>query len=240
MLLEICASSYQSAINAQNAGAYRIELCSELAIGGITPSYGLLKNVLETLSIPVYVLIRPRSGNFTYSDEEFNSMKADIKLCKELGCHGIVSGILHTDNTLDIERTKELVELSKPLPFTFNRAFDWIENSFEALDELMNIGVGRILTSGKSDSAEEGIKLLEDLNKKANNRLLILPGGGINVGNAHLFKKNGFEEIHCSASTIKYVIESVKIPMNNEMFFDERIIVYSDYDKIKSILKSII
>lgn len=106
-------------------GADRIELCQELAIGGITPSYGLLKQVLDTLDIPVFVLIRPRSGNFTYSDAEFDIMKQNIQLCKDLGASGIVSGVLNIDNTIDIERTQELVELSKPLPFTFHRAFDW-------------------------------------------------------------------------------------------------------------------
>ena len=173
MKLEICASSYQSATNAQNAGAHRIELCSELALGGITPSYGLIKRVKDNLSIPVHVLIRPRSGNFTYSDEEFEIMKADIKLCKELGCQGIVSGVLKSDNTIDVIRTQELIELSKPLSFTFHRAFDWVEDSFEALEILKNIGVNRILTSGKSTSATEGIEHLKDLETKAHNKLII-------------------------------------------------------------------
>lgn len=127
MVVEICANSYQSALNAQNAGAKRIELCSELASGGITPSYGLLKQVIDTLSLSVYVLIRPRSGNFNYSEEEFDVMKQDIQLCKNLGYQGIVSGVLNKDNTIDIERTKELIELSKPLEFTFHRAFDCVK-----------------------------------------------------------------------------------------------------------------
>ena len=159
MLLEICANSFQSAINAQVAGAHRIELCSELAVGGITPSYGLIKKVIEKLSIPVYVLIRPRSGNFTYSEEEFNIMKADIILCKQLGCHGIVSGVLNTDNSIDSVRTKALIELSSPLPFTFHRAFDRAPDTFEALDQLIELGAGRILTSGQAPSAETGMDL---------------------------------------------------------------------------------
>ena len=236
MQLEICASSYQSAINAQYAGAHRVELCSELALGGITPSYGFLKNVMEVLSIPVFVLIRPRSGHFTYSDDEFNIMKADINLCKKLGCSGIVSGILNTDNTIDIKRTKELVALSKPLQFTFHRAFDWVENSFEALEELVNIGVDRILTSGGETSAEAGFEHLKALKIKANNRLVILPGGGINKENATLFKNSKFKEIHCSATTVQYVNEHTRIPINNKTFFDERIFVHSDYNKIKSIV----
>ncbi|GGA82418.1 copper homeostasis protein CutC [Flavobacterium palustre] len=236
MLLEICASSYQSAINAQNAGAHRIELCSELAVGGITPSYGLIKKVIENLSIPVHVLIRPRSGNFTYSEEEFEIIKTDIKLCKELGCHGIVSGVLKADNTVDVIRTQELIELSKPLSFTFHRAFDWIENSLEAVEQLVIIGANRILTSGKELKAEEGIQLLQNLAKKTQNKLLILPGGGINKENALLFKNKGFQEIHCSASKIEHLKDEGKIPMNSSTFFNENSIVHSDYDKIKNIV----
>lgn len=239
MLLEICASSYQSAINAQKAGAQRIELCAELALGGITPSYGFLKNVMQKMSIPVNVLIRPRSGNFTYSDEEFNIMKSDILLCKELGCQGVVSGILKANNTIDVSRTQELIALAKPLSFTFHRAFDWIEDSFAALDTLINAGANRILTSGKSTTAIDGMEHLKSLAEKANDKLIILPGGGINLENAMQFKQAGFKEIHCSASSIQYVNKFEAIPMNSPIFFDERIIVHSDSDKIKAILNRI-
>jgi copper homeostasis protein len=129
MKLEICANSYQSALNAEKAGADRIELCSELSVGGITPSYGLLKVVSENITIPVFVLIRPRSGNFNYSDAEFDIIKNNIKLCKKLGLKGIVSGVLNDDNTIDIKRTQELIELSSPLSFTFHRAFDCVPNA---------------------------------------------------------------------------------------------------------------
>lgn len=239
MLLEICASSYQSAINAQNAGAHRIELCSELAVGGVTPSYGLLKNVLATVTIPVNVLIRPRSGNFTYSEEEFAIMKKDIQLCKELGCNGIVSGVLNPDNTIDIVRTQELIEWSKPLEFTFYRAFDWVENSFEALEQLMAIGATRVLTSGKKQTALEGMKLLKVLKERAKNKIIILPGGGINKKNAFLFKNKKFKEIHCSASVISYQKTDEKLSMNNQKLFDDRIIVHSDTDTITAILNSL-
>ena len=239
MLLEICASSYQSAVNAQLAGAHRIELCTELALGGITPSYGLLKSVLAKVTIPVYALIRPRSGNFTYSEDEFTIMKADINLCKELGCKGIVSGILNADNTVDIQRTKELIELAKPLEFTFHRAFDWIENSFEALEQLKAMGAIRILTSGCSITAEEGIAHLQILKQKASNDIIIVPGSGINNENVLLFKNLGFNEIHCSATTIIHTNQSANIPMNSTKLLDENIIVHSDLDKIKAIISSI-
>jgi copper homeostasis protein len=239
MLLEICANSYQSAVNAQEAGAHRIELCTELAVGGITPSYGLIKHVTENLTIPVFVLIRPRSGNFSYSDDEFNTMKHDIQLCKNLGCSGIVSGILKTNNTIDIERTKLLLELSKPLSFTFHRAFDWTPNPTKALEQLIDLGVDSLLTSGQEASAEKGIVLLKQLKKIATHRLIILPGGGINMANAKLFKTSGFKEIHTSASSIIKNYTIPIIPMNSQKFFNENIEVYSDSKKIKSILKII-
>lgn len=239
MLLEICACNYQSAVNAQTAGAHRIELCTELAVGGLTPSYGLLKQVLKVLSIPVFVLIRPRSGNFTYSETEFEIMKEDIQLCKELGCSGIVSGVLNSDNTVDVKRTKQLIELSKPLSFTFHRAFDWTPNPLEALEQLIDLGAERILTSGQEPSADKGIELLRQLKTKANDRITILPGGGINIGNSKMFKDLGFTELHASATSIISVNVSPKIPMNSSKFYDETIEVVSDVEKIKGILKSL-
>ncbi|MGM5471033.1 copper homeostasis protein CutC [Flavobacteriaceae bacterium LMO-SS05] len=239
MTLEICASNYQSAANAQIAGAQRIELCSELAVGGLTPSYGLLKQVLENLSLSVFVLIRPRSGNFTYSKAELDIMKQDIQLCKDLGCSGIVSGVLNREHTIDMERTQQLIELSKPLAFTFHRAFDWTPDPFEALNQLIDLKAERILTSGQESSAEKGLKLLNQLNDKAKNHITILPGGGITMQNANLFKAAGFTEIHASASSLNVVNEHPKISMNSPQFFDETLEVVSDVGKIKGILKSI-
>ena len=202
MKLEICANSYQSAKNAQEAGAHRIELCQELSVGGITPSYGLLKKVIEELDIPVFVLIRPRSGNFVYSDDEFQIMKTDIQLCKDLGCKGIVSGVLKPDNKLDVERTKVLIELSKPLPFTFHRAFDEVNNPKESLEQLIDLGVDRVLTSGQESSAEKGLELIQELHRISNNRIMILAGGGLNSKNVELFNEADLSEIHASASSI--------------------------------------
>ena len=208
MLLEICANSHQSAINAQEAGAHRIELCSELSIGGITPSYGLIEQVVESLSIPVFVLIRPRSGNFYYSEEEFEVIKQDIQICKTLGVQGIVSGVLNKNNTIDLKRTEELIELSKPLPFTFHRAVECVPNPEEALEQLIDLGADRILTSGQQPKAIEGISLLKKLNKQANDRITILVGSGIDAENAISFKEVGFKEIHASASKVIDVTSS--------------------------------
>lgn len=239
MKLEICANSFQSAKNAQETGAHRIELCSELAIGGITPSYGLLKKVMHELTIPVFVLVRPRSGNFTYSEDEFQIMKENIQLCKELGCAGIVSGILHEDNTLDVQRTQELIEFAKPLSFTFHRAFDWIPNPLEAIEQLIKIGTDRILTSGQESSAEKGIPLLKKLQQQSEGKMIILPGGGINEENAVLFKQQNFKEIHCSLTKIYQIGNASKIPMNSQKHFNENAIAVSDKTKITNTLKNI-
>lgn len=239
MLLEICAANIQSAINAEIAGAHRIELCSELAVGGITPSFGMLKTVLETVSLPVFVLIRPRSGNFTYTKQEFEAMKSDILQCMTMGCSGIVSGVLNGDYTVDLERTRELVELSKPLPFTFHRAFDWVKNPMVAIDQLAEIGVDRILTSGQQPNAELGLMLLVQLKEYAKKRLILLPGGGINADNTKLFKQNRFIEIHASASALNSKTEKHKIAMNSAKFFEEEKQFVSNVEIILSILKSI-
>ncbi|TCI94179.1 copper homeostasis protein CutC [Tenacibaculum sp. M341] len=203
MKLEICTNSYQSALNAQLAGADRIELCSELSIGGITPSYGLLKQVAENLSITTFVLIRPRSGNFMYSNTEFEIMKQNIELCKKLGLHGIVSGILNADNSIDVNRTKELIELAKPLPFTFHRAFDITPNPYTAIEQLIELGVETVLTSGQKSNAADGILLLKELQEKYGNKITILAGSGINITNVHLFKDAKITTIHSSASTVQ-------------------------------------
>jgi len=239
MKLEICANSFQSAKNAQDAGAHRIELCSELAIGGITPNYGLLKKVTSELTIDTFVLIRPRSGNFAYSEEEFEIMKNNIILCKELGCKGIVSGVLNRDNTIDVKRTRELVELSKPMSFTFHRAFDWNPNLATALDQLIDLGVDRILTSGQHGSAEKGLELLKLLKEKVENKITILPGGGVSADNSLLFKEAGFDEIHASLTTLEQVNRTPIIPMNSTKHFSETHLGTSNSDKIKELLKNI-
>lgn len=238
MLIEICTNSYQSAINAEKACAHRIELCSELAIGGITPSYGLLKKVMNDLTIPVHVLIRPRSGDFTFSDAEFEIMKENIQLCKELGVSGIVSGVLHLDNTIDIERTQELVALSKPMSFTFHRAFDWVVNPKLELVNLEKIGVERILTSGQENSAEKGLFTLIKL-QNLTIHMSILPGGGIDENNIKLFEEHGFKEVHLSASKLTQTIQKPAISMNSKKHFDETYIAISDIKKIERTIQNI-
>ena len=196
MIIEVCAESYEYAVKAEKAGADRIELCKDLHLDGLTPEYNVAKNVIDILNIPVFILIRPRAGDFIYSDEEFELMKQDIVKFKEMGCKGIVSGVLNDDNSIDIERTQELVELSKPLEFTFHRAFDIVSDPLEEIENLIEIGVNRVLTSGQKDKAIDGLDLLEKLKNISKNKIKIMPGSGINKSNIVNF--DSFNEIHGS------------------------------------------
>ncbi len=237
MIVEVCANSLESALNAEKAGADRIELCMELGTGGITPSYGLLKSVKEALSIPIHVLIRPRSGDFIYSDTEFEVMKRDIELCVELGVDGIVSGVLHKDFTLDIERTKELMDMAGYLKFTFHRAFDLVGNPFKALKQLEDLEVDYILTSGQQKSALEGMSLLLDLQKKTS-KCTLLPGGGVREINAQYFKDSKFKAIHMSGIKFRTKLEnSPELSMNTLSFFREDKVAITDTKTIQDILK---
>lgn len=201
MTLEVCASTFESAVNAKNAGAHRIELCQNLAVGGLTPSKELLKKVMSDVVIPTFVLIRPRAGNFTYTDDEFEVMLDSIEFVKSFNCQGIVSGVLDGQNDIDQKRTSLLIEKSFPLPFTFHRAFDQINSPLSALELIRDIGANRILTSGQAGTAERGIGLLDQLKTFENADFNILPGGGITPTNARLFKEHGFKEIHASGIT---------------------------------------
>jgi copper homeostasis protein len=196
MIIEVCAESYEYAEKAEKAGADRIELCKDLHLDGLTPNYKTAKRTIDRLNIPVFILIRQREGDFTYSNEEFELMKQDIVKFKEMGCKGIVSGILHDDKTIDIERTKQLVELSRPLDFTFHRAFDMVTDPLKELEKLIQLGVDRVLTSGKKQKAVKGIELLKELKKNAKDKIIIMPGSGINKSNIMNFRF--FNEIHGS------------------------------------------
>mgnify|MGYP001252870857 CR=1 FL=1 len=202
MILEVCANSYESAVNAEKAGAQRVELCEKLSFGGITPNYNLAKKVISRLNIPVNILIRPRAGDFNYSDEEFKKIKEDIVLFKNIGCNGIVCGVLTKDKDLDIDRTSELIQLSKPLDFTFHRAFDQVNNPIKVLNLLINLKVKRLLTSGQMKTAIKGISLIKKLIKISNNRIKIMPGSGINSCNILELNKLNIDEIHGSFSIV--------------------------------------
>ena len=196
MIIEVCAESYEYALKAEKAGADRIELCKDLHLDGLTPDYETAKKTIDSLNIPVFILIRPREGDFIYSDEEFELMKRDIIKFKEMGCKGIVSGVLNDDNSIDVKRTKDLIELSRPLEFTFHRAFDIVSDPLKEIENLIRMGVDRILTSGQKNKAIEGLYLLEKLNNISKKRIVIMPGSGIS--NTNFKKFNSFNEIHGS------------------------------------------
>ena len=198
MILEVCANSYESAINAEKGGAHRIELCENLSVGGLTPNFELAKKVINELNIPVFILIRPRGGNFIYSNEEFEQIKKDIILFKKIGCKGIVSGILTKNKKLDINKTKELIKLSRPLEFTFHRAFDEVLNPINVLHQLIKLRADRILTSGQKKTAIDGIELIKKLINISNNNIKIMPGSGINSTNILEINKLKINEIHGS------------------------------------------
>ncbi len=200
--LEICAGSLRSALAAQEGGADRVELCDNLSEGGTTPSYGLIKTCRSLLKIPVFPIIRPRGGNFVYSNAEFDVMKQDIRCCLELGCEGVVFGILRSDGSIDTERCSELVSISGNMQLTFHRAFDRCIDRDKGLEDLIIMGFHRVLTSGGKDYAEEAIPELERLVRQSKNRISIMPGSGITSQNLlKILRKTGAFEFHSSAKS---------------------------------------
>ncbi len=198
--LEVCANSFSSALAAQNGGAIRVELCENMAEGGTTPSFGQIKLCTERLKLETWPIIRPRGGDFLYNDDELDLMKEDIKVCKTLGCSGVVTGILTSDGKIDKERCRALIEVAHPMPVAFHRAFDMSSNLTEALEDLIELGIVRVLTSGGAESAFNGIRIIEKLIKQADNRIEIMPGAGINHQNIlEIKEKTGAQTFHSSA-----------------------------------------
>ena len=200
MTVEVCAYSLESCLTAQRAGAGRIELCGGMAEGGITPSAGLIQLARQHLTIPLYVMIRPRGGDFLYTETELSVMKADILLAKSLGADGMVFGILQADGRVNEAQTRELVELAHSLPVTFHRAFDMTRDPIEALEAVIRTGASRVLTSGQRQTAEGGIAVLRQLTEKAARRIEIMAGAGVNAQNAPLLIEAGVDALHLSGS----------------------------------------
>jgi copper homeostasis protein len=202
-MLEICANSVQSAVAAQAGGAHRIELCQNLEQGGITPSYGLIRQVKARLRIPVFVLIRPRPGNFVYDTDELTIMQADVQACREFGCEGVVLGILDEAGHVDVERCRTLIELARPMAITFHRAFDDCPNQTQALEDVISLGCQRVLTSGGQSSAAAGQAQLAALVAQAAGRISIMPGAGITADNIlTIAATSGAYEFHTSAKKL--------------------------------------
>ncbi len=219
MLLEIAVFNIQSALLAVEAGADRIELCENAAEGGTTPSLGTLKITREKISAPIFPMIRPRGGDFLYSDDEFEVMLKDALLCKELGFEGVVFGLLNMDGTIDKRRTTKLVELCYPLEVTFHRAFDRAAEPFQALEDIIECGCQRILTSGQVPNANDGKELIKQLIEKADDRILIMPGSGVRRDNIRaLADYTGALEMHSSArKNIATQMQFIKESMNESM-----------------------
>lgn len=202
-VIEICCFSIGSVINAQKCNVNRIELCDNISEGGTTPSIGMIKKAREIFKNDINIIVRPRGGDFVYSDEEFDIIKEDIKELKKLKINGIVVGILDNNNDIDIERMKEVIKLVKPLSITFHKAFDVTRDAFISLEELIKLGIDRILSSGQKENALEGSNLLSELIKKADNRIIIMPGGSINENNINEINEiTKAKEFHSSAKTL--------------------------------------
>jgi|SRR5687768_6255561 len=198
-IIEIATSDFVTTKSAVEGGADRIELCANLAEGGTTSSYGQIMQCREAFDVLIYPIVRPRGGDFLYTAEEFEIMLHDVKLCKQLGCDGVVIGLLNAEGTIDVKRTSVLAEIAYPMGVTFHRAFDRCKDPFEALEQLIEAGCERILTSGQQPSAPDGIDLIAQLNIKADHRIIIMPGSGVRKENIKILAdKTGCTEFHSS------------------------------------------
>ena len=231
--LEVIGFTLEGCITAQKAGAHRIELCDSPADGGTTASYGFIKAAREKLVIDLYPIIRPRGGDFLYNDDELEIMKTDVKLCKDLGCDGIVIGMLTKDGKVDKKRCSVLVDYAYPLGVTFHRAFDRTVDAFEALEDIIEIGSERILTSGQKPNALEGATLIKLLIEKADDRIIIMPGSGVNSENImQIGEITGAVEFHSSA---RIKVKS-KMEYNNPSLNENLESFVVDEDEIKRML----
>ncbi len=213
MTCEVVVYNIDSALRAQEGGADRIELCDNPAEGGTTPSFGMIEQVRQNISLDVYVMIRPRGGDFCYSNYEFHIMRRDLSQCQRLSVDGLVFGILTEDGRIDKGRCKELIAKARPLKVTCHRAFDMTRDPFEALEDCIEIGFDRILTSGQQPKAIEGVGLIAELVQKAEGRIAIMAGSGVNEDTvAEIVKTTAVNEIHFSATTFKDSIMQFRNP----------------------------
>ncbi len=219
MILEICASSVQSAINAQEGGADRVELCTDLEMDGLTPTREMILETRQLIQIPIHVLVRPKAGDFVYSSTEMETMIRDIEFCKEAGCQGVVIGVLHEDNTVDIGSMTMLIQAADGLDVTFHRAFDQVPDPIATAKALSFMGVNRILTSGQASNAIEGVGVLTQLIKEAGNDIKIMPGGGIRPENIKQLIETDAEEFHSSAREINDDHSNLEMIRQMKKFF---------------------
>lgn len=236
-ILEVCAFHIESCIIAEQEGAFRVELCDNPIEGGTTPSYGTIKKTRESIGIKLYPIIRPRSGNYYYSGEEFAILKEDVLLCKELGCDGISVGVQKIDATIDTERFKQIVEWAGPMGVTCNRVFDCAPDPYAALEDIIACGCERVLTSGQSSSAPDASSVLARIVSQAGNRIRIMPGAGVNSRNLkQLLSETGATDYHASArkaagNPVTYVNKNVSDYGN--VFIADRMEVRAMIDVLK-------
>jgi len=242
-LIEICLEDAESVIAAEAGGADRVELCSDLFEGGLSPSIGTVRVAKKHTTIPINAMVRPRGGDFCYSETEFEVMKEEIKAFKGEGVNAIVFGILTPEGEIDKERSKELIDLARPLPVTFHRAFDMVKDPYQALDTLIELGVDRVLTSGLEATAYEGAELIAALIEQAKGRIVIMPGCGIKQRN---FKKIDSlvhaREYHMSLSSTRssqMLFHPGHIYMGGTLRQSEFSIACSDEEKIRSMMESL-
>ncbi len=238
--MEICADSVESATIAESAGAGRLELCSALAEGGVTPSAGLIESVRRETNIRLHVLIRPRSGDFMYNDSEFSVMRRDIDTAGERGADGIVTGILRSDGTIDVERTALLAEYASPMALTFHRAFDLCRDPKKGLEDVIAAGASRVLTSGQARNAIEGASLIRSMISDAAGRIIIMPGGGIDEYNiAMLATGTGATEYHLSGRKQRESMMTFRrkgIYMGDPRLQSEYTLKSADAERISSVI----
>lgn len=237
-IIEICANSAQSCVEAEMGGASRVELCAGIPEGGTTPSYGEIKTAQAlTSTIDINVIIRPRGGDFLYTEAEVEAMLLDIELCKQLGVHGVVFGCLTSEGDIDVPLMRRLIEAAKPLSVTCHRAFDVCRDPFAALEQLIELGCDRILTSGQQSTAEKGIPLLKQLVERAGQRIIIMPGCGVHEGNiARIEAETGAREFHTSARSVVHSqmrYRKEEVPMGSSAVTSEFETVQTDREKVK-------
>jgi len=235
--IEVCVSSIEMAIEAEKGGADRIELCSALSEGGLTPFASLIEMVKERLNIKTMVMIRPRSGDFCYSYIEYESMKRDISYCKEKNVEGVVFGILNSDGTIDKERTKQLVDFAHPMKVCFHRAIDMTKDYVQSFKDILECGCDRILTSGGENLVISGLDRISQIQTQSKNRIEIMVGSGVSYQNAkEIYERTGVKHFHLSAKTTiqsKMIYRNTKISMGKGSEIEEYAIEFTDKNKIK-------
>lgn len=236
--LEVACGNLASVHAAKSGGANRIELCAALGVGGLTPSEAFIRNAIKAVDIPVYVMIRPREGDFLYSQEEFELMLDEVNRCKELGVHGLVAGFLHADGTIDTKRAEKFVVAAGTLPVTFHRAFDLCNSDSIALEKIIDGGFARLLTSGQELSAMQGADRIADLVQKAGNRISIMAGAGVHAENVvELIRRTGVKEVHLSGkknqqSAMNFIRTSLSMGNKAE---DDYTIAVTDESQIRAV-----